>query len=694
MSLRFADLELGLIRRGEGSYAVDLRYSPPDSAADIRLSGAELPLATFDHDALRALALDPSAYGRALSAALFAAPAMRQAFAQARASALALDAPLRLRLQLGPDAAELHALRWETLRDPEADRPLLSDERLLFSRYLAAADWRPVTLRPRGELRALVAVAAPAGIERFGLAPIDAAAELARARAGLGDIPITALGGSGRASLDGIGAGLRDGADILYLLAHGAIASGAPTLWLESADGAPAPTPGAELAQRIRELEQRPRLAILVSCESAGDGAGAALGALGPLLAEAGVPAVIAMQGRISTETSAAFVASFFRELARDGQIDRAVAVARGSVRDRPDSWMPALFMRLRAGRIWYVPGFADERQGFEKWPAIVRSIGRVQATPVIGATLAERVLGPPSALAARWAERYRFPLAPYERDQLHDVAQYLAVNQAPSFPREELVDEVRQALLDRFAADLPAAVDQGDVYDVLAAVGALQRARAPHDPYAVLAAQPFPIYVTTAYHSLLSEALRAAGKDPMVEFCRWTSDLEQIPSIYDEEPRYLPSVAQPLVYHLFGILAEPDSLVLTEDDHFDFLRRVSRVPTLVPLAVREALTDSALLLLGYRIDGWDFRVLYRSLLQQEGRARRSKYASIAGQVAPDEDIFLLPERARRYFERYFDANDISIFWGSVEDFIRELLAQLAAAPAPAATERPASRRR
>ncbi|NTW98160.1 MAG: hypothetical protein HGB28_06400, partial [Oscillochloris sp.] len=170
--------------------------------------------------------------------------------------------------------------------------------------------------------------------------------------------------------------------------------------------------------------------------------------------------------------------------------------------------------------------------------------------------------------------------------------------------------------------------------------------------------------------------------------------ELEQIPAISDDEPEYLPSVARPLVYHLFGILAEPDSLVLTEDDHFDFLRRVSRVPALVPLAVREALADTALLLLGYRIDGWDFRVLYRSLLQQEGRARRSKYANIAGQVSPDEDYFLLPTQARRYFERSFDANDISIFWGSVDDFTRELLAQLAAAPAPAPPERAASRRR
>lgn len=42
----------------------------------------------------------------------------------------------------------------------------------------------------------------------------------------------------------------------------------------------------------------------------------------------------------------------FFSELLQDGQIDRAMARARGAVRKRDDAWMPALFLRLRGGRI------------------------------------------------------------------------------------------------------------------------------------------------------------------------------------------------------------------------------------------------------------------------------------------------------------------------------------------------------
>ena len=47
------------------------------------------------------------------------------------------------------------------------------------------------------------------------------------------------------------------------------------------------------------------------------------------------------------------------------------MAVARGAVRDRPDWWMPVLFMRLKSGRIGYKPGFGEEREGLQKWPAL-----------------------------------------------------------------------------------------------------------------------------------------------------------------------------------------------------------------------------------------------------------------------------------------------------------------------------------
>src|SRR5262245_25236446 len=333
--MAYADLEIGLHRRDGDAYAVEMRFSHPDSDADIRLV-QDMALVRFDAARLREEVLDPLAYGAVLSESLFAAPTIQTAFNQARSSAQSLDVPLRVRLFIGPTAPELHSLRWETLRDPQDGSPLLTGEQIYFSRYLSSGDWRPVRLRPKGTLRALVVIANPTELPAYRLAPIDVEGELSRAEAGLDMIPITALASPGSATLDNICEHLREAYDILYLACHGALVRDEPWLWLENETGGVARVAGAELATRLKELQERPRLVVLASCQSAGSGEEArtddagALAALGPRLAEAGIPAVLAMQGNVSMQTIAQFTPVFFKELQRDGQIDRAIAVARG----------------------------------------------------------------------------------------------------------------------------------------------------------------------------------------------------------------------------------------------------------------------------------------------------------------------------------------------------------------------------
>ena len=65
-----------------------------------------------------------------------------------------------------------------------------------------------------------------------------------------------------------------------------------------------------------------------------------------------GVPAIIAMQGQVFMDTVRKMMPVFFRELLKDGQLDRAMAVARRAavVAKCSDAWMPALFLRLKSG--------------------------------------------------------------------------------------------------------------------------------------------------------------------------------------------------------------------------------------------------------------------------------------------------------------------------------------------------------
>jgi hypothetical protein len=192
-----------------------------------------------------------------------------------------------------------------------------------------------------------------------------------------------------------------------------------------------------------------------------------------------------------------------------------------------------------------------------------------------------------------------------------------------------------------------------------------------------VLAAQPFPLYITTNPDGLLEAALVAAGKAPRALLCPWNDYVERSQDAYDETP----SVERPLVYHLFGSLDEPDSLVLTEDDYFNYLIGVTSNRKLIPEVVRRALADTALLFLGFRMDDWNFRVIFRSFMRQEGRGRRRKYTHVAAQLDPEEGRIREPERARRYLESYFQSDAVSIYWGSSDDFIRDLAARLQARP-------------
>jgi hypothetical protein len=675
---RFVDLEIGLHRRDGQTWTVELQYNRSDQDVDVRLV-RDGP--SFDLDELRRLALDDVAYGRLLTETLFAVDDVRQLFAMARAAAEAQDLPLRLRLFVGANAPELHDVRWETLRDPDRDAPLLTNENLLFSRYLSSMDWRPVGVRPRTGLRALVLIANPTDLERYRpdgrrLAPLDVEGELRRARAGLAPIDPTELASSGQATLDKLVDCLHDerGYDILFMVCHGYVARGEPQLLLETSTGTVDRVPASALTERLHDLRRRPRLVVVASCQSAGSGEdprsddGGALAALGPRLAEAGIPAVLAMQGNVSLRTMAEFVPVFFEELRRDGQIDRALAVARSRVRSRPDWSVPVLFMRLKSGRIWYSPGFADP---FEKWPAIFHDIRQGRCTPILGPGLTDALVGTREELAWQWASTYHYPLAPHARHDLSHVAQYLAISLNYRFPRESLREHLRAELLDRYS--LPEELRDAPLDELVSAAGARRRAVDPTEPHAALAALPFPLYVTTDPADLLPAALTLQGKEPQVELCRWSDDVEWPRSVYDVTPDYRPDVRHPLVYHLFGHLRYPDTVALTLDDYIDFLMGVTENRDLIPAVVRRALSDSALLFLGHRIDQDDFRVLFRSIMRQEGRGRRRRYSHVAVQIDPEESVTLEPERARRYMQEYFGNADISIYWGSVESFLREL---------------------
>jgi hypothetical protein len=141
----------------------------------------------------------------------------------------------------------------------------------------------------------------------------------------------------------------------------------------------------------------------------------------------------------------------------------------------------------------------------------------------------------------------------------------------------------------------------------------------------------------------------------------------------------YEPSPEEPLVYHLFGHLSETDSIVLTEDDYFRYLMGAIEHRRQIPEPVLRALSDTALLFLGYQLDDWNFRVLFWTLVAPKG-GRRRRYTHVGAQLDPEEGRIIDSGRARRYIEEYFKQEDIglrlSIYWGTAQHFASELQKQ------------------
>ncbi len=696
--ITYPELEFAIRRKDDTSYAVDWRSIQAGGETENR---SKTPaVLKLDFKQLSRSPLDPpTAYASLLTDSFFQDQGLKNALRDARTNSQGQNAALRVRLFIDYGAPELHGIYWELLQEPENHAPLFNGEQILFSRYLSSSDWRPVTLRAKSDLKALVVIANPTDDPKdpYGLAPVNVEAELQRAQESLQGIEITLLASPKTATLNNLLGKLRTGYDILYLVCHGSLDSETPSLYLEDEAGKVAAVPvndgnagenQVNLVNEIRGLVNRPRLIVLASCESAGKGSGDSslmLAALGPRLAESGVPAVLAMQGKISMEAVAKFMPAFFKALLQDGQIDHAMAIARGEVArlERPDYWQPVLFMRLRTGRIWYVPGFGSEQEEFEKWPALLSKIyrnpsdldSRCRCTPILGSGLTEGLLGSARDIARRWAEDSNFPLAASEQEDLPNVAQYLAATQDPEFVR----DKLRQYLWRQIHECYPDSPPNANLDQLFDFMGARRRKDDPTEPHRVLAGLPFRIYITTNPDSLLESALKEAGKDPVSRICPWNSELEENSDLCELPAGYDPDAARPLVYHLFGQMRksedEPESVVLTEDDYFDYLIGATRNKELIPNVVREALANTALLFLGFQLDDWNFRILFRSIMSQEGGKRRdrTRKANVAVQVDLEQGRFVNPERARRYLEKYFGDSEISIYWGNSQDFVNEL---------------------
>ncbi|MEN8240093.1 MAG: toll/interleukin-1 receptor domain-containing protein, partial [Actinomycetota bacterium] len=164
----------------------------------------------------------------------------------------------------------------------------------------------------------------------------------------------------------------------------------------------------------------------------------------------------------------------------------------------------------------------------------IVKAMAAHECTPILGSGMGDWLFGSRRDHAQAWAKSFGFPLERHRHSDLPQVAQFVSVQKRPRQMRSELADFYRTRLRERFPefVDEDAEIALNDI--VLAA---WKRASEPlaTEPYTVMAKMPCKVYVVAQATSLLAEALREEGKDPVVDFCRWNPAVD--PADWPDSP-------------------------------------------------------------------------------------------------------------------------------------------------------------
>lgn len=270
---------------------------------------------------------DVSGLGQRLFESVFVGPVLT-AYRAARAAAESKRAGLQLALDLSR-TPELLPIPWEAL----CDDPLFLATQLDVSVIRRVSTSEPLPLiGVAGAVRVLGVIANPRS-DRLDSLDVDAERRrVTDSLAPLLDGGLVTLDWLQPATSDGLQEALNRDYHVLHYIGHSAAAEGGDeaTLILQSADGTPAPLTGTKLANMVGRGGSL-RLVLLNSCESAVTVEGDPFSAVATQLVKLGIPAVVAMQYRVSDAAAVIFSSALYGAMVSGlaGVLAEAVAAAR-----------------------------------------------------------------------------------------------------------------------------------------------------------------------------------------------------------------------------------------------------------------------------------------------------------------------------------------------------------------------------
>ncbi len=346
----YLTIEISVGARTPQGYPVTIRGPGGDDRGVLVLPSGD---PAYDALAVRLAQLSTGAaematLGQILFHALFQG-ALKDAYVRSQ-GALSAGQGLRLRLDIDPREAEVAALPWEFINDP--DRGPLALREAPIVRYLPQRS-APPRLKVEPPLRVLLSAAhAPPP------APVEIELEAVRsALSNLGSlVELTVEPHLTSTKLQDL---LRQGFHIWHFVGHGGKnADGVGFLLLEDELGDPMPLTAPVLGMML--AGSTVRLAVINACGGATQAADPQRG-VAPALVAAGVPAVVAMQFAVAAESARVFATELYQALGEGFPLDACVTEGRKAVLgavggDQPDWGTPVVYSRAADAMLFDLP--------------------------------------------------------------------------------------------------------------------------------------------------------------------------------------------------------------------------------------------------------------------------------------------------------------------------------------------------
>ena len=230
--------------------------------------------------------------------------------------------------------------------------------------------------------------------------------------------------------------------------------------------------------------------------------------------------------------------------------------------------------------------------------------------------------------------------LATYVKERLAD---------SPDPPQLDLLDPERPSSVAQVAREDPATIGRwiSDFYELF---------EVDADVVSTLASLPFPLVVNTSPGPSVAQAFKE--RKPGTQSAHYDLRSTQKKLMPDPDP------SAPVVYHLYGVAAEPQSMILSDSDRLDFIVAAASNNPPLPRNLLSHLqdVDHTFLFLGFDLDDWQFRILLHLLARNVSRRYKS--------FAFDLDANPVHPATREY---YLSGHKIHFFRGEVAKFVHEL---------------------